>query len=427
MSLDLDLADLADLEQDCAAAQTTEAVEAVLQKIYKVTPRLRDPANFGRKLFTPGLDALIPLLAARLQLTDVTQTKSNDRVCIVATRFYDTGGHTRVAQDIMAGLGPDRRATMIFTDLRGEIRYRVLFASRRLRSHLGEHACLILSAGSLTERIVELYMMLRAARPTRIMLMCHPFDPVAVIACWPFRDVVEFIHHVDHIPGFGASAPWSAHVDVTYACHLACRSYGLPAVYAGMTSPKTDAPARAPTPGRLRFATCGDQHKFRGPGERAWTDYAAAILATPGAELFHIGPASDDFQQEVHGALSAAGIDPARYVFAGIKPSLPAALAELEIDIYFSSYPAGGGKAILEAMVAGVPVIIPADAGVPPLMQFDLPLKHYVKLSSPDEVSAAVAMALDLAREMRTPLELENRDREIGRFAAFVAGQPPAD
>jgi hypothetical protein len=415
-----------ELENELASARSVEALEPILQKVVNLIGRVRDPENYGCKLFSSGFDRLVPDLVRRLRMSAAPTVKSNDNVCVVATRFYNTGGHTRVARDFIRLLGPERPPTLILTDLNREIRYQSLMGEQQLGSSFAEHACLILSAGTLVEKTIELFMMLRASRPTRIVLMCHPFDIVAVLATWPFRDIVDFVHHVDHVPSLGATLAYSGHIDLTYTCHLACREHGLNAIYAGMTSTLAAPSPRRREPNRLRMATCGDPRKFNGPGRYAWADYAVAALRRPGVEMVHIGSASEDLVRSVHDALAAAGLEPQRYVFAGIKESLPAELIARGIDVYLSSYPETGGKANLEAMLADVPVIVPIEEGLPPLIHFRLPLPRYVEISSPDELGDAIDAALELGATMHSPEQVRIRDREIRRFDDFVAGRPLA-
>jgi hypothetical protein len=416
------------LEQEIRAARTLEAMEAAFVKVERLTATVQDPALYGRKLFTGGLDRVATYLAGALGLADAPRLKSNDNVCILATQFYATGGHTRVARDFAAGLPPDKKPLLILTNgWGGKSLYRGLVKGGKLQSALGERALLLLSAPTLVEKTLELYMMLKAVNASRIVLICHPFDIVAIVASWPFRDVVELVHHADHVPALGASLPWSAHVDVTYTCHCACRASGLDAVYAGLTSPTVHTPTRLRDPTRLRLATCGDQRKYNGEALTTWTEYAVAAMRQPEAEMLHIGDMSAEFQQGIHDALSAAGLDPARYVFTGSVPSLPAALLEDQTDVYISSYPTPGGKANLEAMAVGTPVILPVDSGMPPLMHFRLPLAHYVEVHAPSEMTGAIASAIALGEQMRSPPAIELRDRELGRFAEFVAGRRPPE
>lgn len=418
----------AEVERALAEAREFPALDQALADVMNLREGFREPEIYARTLYCTGIDALVPRVARGLNLLDrPAPGKSNDNPVIVATKFYGTGGHTQIARDIVARLPADATAA-IYTDVYSELRYHALQAFPGLRSDLGERATLILDAASPSARILELYAMLAALRPTRIVLMCHPMDIVAVAGCWPFRDVVDFIHHVDHVPAVGAALPFSGHVDVTYTCHLACRGEGLDAVYAGMAAPRAPPSARPPRPpGRpIRIATSGNPHKFKGRRSYGWTDFAVAALRRPDTEIVHIGPAHDWLRDEVGQALAGAGVDPARYVFQGFVPSLHAALLELETDVYLSSFPEPGGKASLEAMAAHLPMILPVPHDQPPLARFRLPLHRWIEIERPDQLPAALDAALALGDALRSPAEVARLEAELARFDRWVAGERPA-
>jgi len=414
-----------ELERELAQAITADQLDAVFQKIVRLPERFRTPDVYGRRLYTQGLDALVPKIAKRMRLEDAPlgRPRSNDNVCILATRFYPTGGHGRIAMEIIERLQPAGAVTLL-TDIYRELRYGDFFNQPTNTSFVGERACLVASSELLVERVLQAYLMLKAMRPTRIVLMSHPMDIVALLAAWPFRDVVEFVHHADHVPALGATLTFATHVDVTYSCHLACREAGLDAVYAGMAAPAAPAVPIRPDDGELRIATCGSVHKYRGAGRHRWADYVVAALAQPGARLFHIGETDEEFRNELVAALSAAGVALDRYVLLGYRPNLPAELAAQGIDVYLSSYPETGAKANLEAMLAGVPAIGPTDPSLPPLVQYRSPLPRWLPVASPDGLAAAIAQAKALRAELGGADAADAVARETGRFDAFVAGRP---
>src|SRR5437879_1547107 len=51
------------LEHEIAAARTFDEMEAAFAKIERLTANVLDQAYFGRKLYTRGLDGLVPYLA----------------------------------------------------------------------------------------------------------------------------------------------------------------------------------------------------------------------------------------------------------------------------------------------------------------------------------------------------------------------------
>jgi hypothetical protein len=414
------------LEREIATAPDLSALEAALFKVVNLNRDFRDPSIYGRRLFAKGLDALVPQVAKRLGLEDVPQPKSNDRVLILGSAFYDTGGHTRIAIDIESQF-PDRSVTVVLTGLYNEYRYAKLLYPGPLHVMRQERSRIILSAERLLEKIVELYMVLAAIRPSRIFLLPHHMDIVAVTGCWPFRNVVDFVHHGDHVPALGATLPFAGHVDPTYRCHQACLEAGLSATYSGMAADTISPTPRQTGPDEpVRLATCGAINKYAGRNRYGWIDFAIGALKRPNTMMYHIGPTTPEFENEVRRRLEASDIAADRYVFVGRAPSLQAALSELSIDIYVASFPEGGGKATLEAMAANLPIVMPSSADMPPLVQFDLPLKRWSNVTRPEDMSEAIAAGLALRETLRSPESTAEVAREIARFNAWVAGSSEA-
>lgn len=417
------------LEQQLRDATSVEAIEAVMQALSRLVPRFVAPEIRGRQMFSPGLDAAIPELVRKLKLADVQTPKSNDNVCILATRFYATGGHSKVAEDIARIIGRPQ-VTIIFTDIYRQLNHRQLMHGQASFHPFEARSVNLLSAPTMVEKIVELYMLLASIRPSRIFLIQNHMDLTAVAGAWPFRDVVDFIHHADHMPTLGATLPFSGHLDLTFMCHEFCRQAGVPAEYVGMTVPGVDVtlpPRTRSDGGPLRFATCAALHKYRQSGKHRWVDFAIAALQSPGSELIHIGPADDSFKAEVEAALTARGIAPSRYRFVGSAPNLKAALLEHQVDVYLASYPDTGARANLEAIVAGLAPIVPVPEEAGALLQFNFPLPSWVKIGSPDEVAAAIPVSLRMSDDLRSPTGRAAVADELNRFERRIKVARAAD
>jgi hypothetical protein len=410
-----------ELERALEAARSFDQLEDVFQRLSRLVPSFVDPAIRGRQMFAHGLDRLVPVVARRLGLADVPGTRGNENVCIVATRFYTTGGHSKVAADISRLVGRSR-TTIVFTDLYRQLKHRSLIGEDVGASPYQRRATVLLSAPTMIEKTVELYMALAAIRPTRIFLMCNHMDLVAVAGVWPFRDVVEFVHHADHMPVIGATLPFSAHADLTYMCHEHCKQAGAPARYVGMTNTKAEpsGAARPASAGGLRFATCGALHKFRQAARHRWADFVIAALRNGGAEFLHIGQADETFRNEMQAALSSAGLDPDLYRFTGSVPDLKQALIDNGVDVYVASYPDTGARAILDAMMAGLAPVVPVPGEIGGLLQFKVPLPHWVKIAGPDELPEAAERSLALSEQLRSPEGQAALREELDRFEDYV-------
>lgn len=420
--------DVPEVQRALAQLDDVNNLNPILKHISTLNQRFRDADIYARRLFTPGIDVHVPKLARMLRLGDRDLPRSNDNAVFIVSRMYRTGGHSQVLRDIAERLAPGS-FTLVTTGLYAELRYGMTLSAELPASAYGERTVLALQSQTLAERAIELYRILDAIRPSRIFLMTHNMDMVGVMAAWPFRSIVDFVHHADHAPAVGATLPWGAHVDLTYTCHLACREAGLNPLYSGMVAPEpVDRPAPSSAKSGLRIATCGSVHKYRGRRRWGWADYAVAALKQPGVELIHIGPTPPEFEAEIREALTQAGIDPARYEFAGWVESLGRTLVERDVDVYLASFPETGGKSNIEAIMAGVPAIVPVGADVAPLARFRLPFDQFIPIDRPDELPGALAAARELGAAMRAPEAADVRTAERDRFEAYVADRsvPPA-
>lgn len=410
----------ADLETALARATTLDDLERTLAAIGDLVPSFMDPAIWGRKLFWPGLDRQLPELAARLGLVDVALTPSQDHVCILATRFYATGGHSRVAADICRRFGPER-TTIIWTDLYGQFSY------RQLRNGApAEYPCrslVLLNARSRVEKIIELHALLAALRPGRIFMLQNHMDVVAVTGAWPFRNVAEFVHHADYLPSLGATLAFARHADLTYTCHPECRSVLPQALYVGMAveGALPDVGQERTKP-RLRIATCGGAAKYRDVAAYRWTDFVIAALRSQDADIVHIGPVDSVFVEQVHAAIAADGLSPDRYRFVGPKPDLRTALIGEDADLYLGSYPEGGGRALLEALSLALPAILPEAAEQGGLLRQTLPIGGWRSIEHPDQISEAFRDALAERERLRSPSYRSQLEAEFQRFNAYLEG-----
>jgi len=280
----------------------------------------------------------------------------------------------------------------------------------------------------MIERIVELYMYIIAVRPTRIVMLTNHMDMVGVCGAWPFRDIVEFIHHADHMPALGASLPYSAHVDLTHTCHLACCDAGINPIWAGMTVPiDVTPPVNRTRNASTVMATCGSMIKYRHPQRSyqsnfLWTDYAVAALKAHDGVLLHMGPTDEAIRAEVFRALAVSGIDPDRYSFVGPVENLRRELLTRQVDVYLCSYPQAGGRSNLEAMSAGIPVIVPFEPALGPLLECSFPLEGWLRIAAPNELESALRRASDLKITMQSPQWTDSFVREMSHFDDYVAG-----
>lgn len=420
-----------DLVKRTLEAGTIAELTPIMTEIAGLWPRFTASDVRGHKLFVERLDRTVPHIAKILRLSPVESSKSNDNVCIILTQIYAVGGHSKIAQDISRIVGAER-VTIILTDLYGNTTYTQVAQSDLVGMGYFCRAFMALKARTALERGVELYNVLRAVRPTRIFLLNHHSDPAAVAATYMFKGITEFIHHGDHLPCLGATLDYSTHADVTHTCHLACAATGRPATYVGMTLPDPVAsPGRTRPGGSLTLATCGSVAKYQHTNRNCryrWSDWAVAALRDNDMIFLHFGPPTDELVADVGTALSSAGINKARYRFMGPVPSLQQALIDHGVDLYIASYPETGGRSNLEALAAGLEVIVLEDPQLGPLLKFGSPIRGWRAIERPENTTDAINAAL-AERQTRSSLWEDNGvEFERARFKHFVqmSGKEPS-
>jgi hypothetical protein len=85
------------------------------------------------------------------------------------------------------------------------------------------------------------------------------------------------------------------------------------------------------------------------------------ILKASGGTHIHIGPLSDRMLAIIRRGLDELAVSHDRFIHIEYVPNLWTALLDLSVDAYIGSFPLGGGRATIEAMGAGLPLIVHAN------------------------------------------------------------------
>jgi len=423
--LDLDY-QCPDVTDEIVRARTHDELDAVLTRVTRLYGVVQAAGGRGRKLYARALDHAVAALPRRLGLADrPAPVRDNSNVCVILTEVYEVGGHTRVAADITRLIGANK-VNVILTDIYRNRPYRALLQHSLGALGFNYRASLLLKSPSILDRTVELYSILSAIRPSRILLLNHHWDVCAILATLPFRDVTEFIHHTDYEASLGATLPYARHVDLTFRTHRHCQAAGLSPTYASVPvglSPQADRTEEQAV-GLRTLATSGHFTKYLQPAAFSWGDWVVGALRGNDAQFIHIGPVNDTLTGMISTALRAAGIAPERYVFTGPVKSVAEELVARNVDVYVCSAPEGGNRATFEALAAGFPVVVPYDPNCPPLLGFTSPTAGWIRVDAPAELAGALERSLDAIPYLRSPAFQADLDAELGRFGRYVAGEP---
>jgi hypothetical protein len=319
-----------------------------------------DSLAFARIFGSATLDILCVELGAAI-LGGVESARSTPRIVAgahavyVCTETLSSGGHTRVVSDLIRA-APDYTHHVVLTNL-----------WERSQHFMQEFESLgaqvtILPKASILEKLRLLTTLLDGFERARVFLLNHHQDSVAVAAVGAnARHERFFIHHSDYLFCLGLFLPGVVHVDLhTMGFHDCRNTLKIDAnVYWPLTC--DDSPAIRSGDflggGCLVTCCCGSEHKFTGRYPIDYFDTVAAILKTRSGKHIHIGPIEDQHRRRLLDTLAANGVALDRFQHIAHVTNLRAALLELNVDAYMVSFPVGGGRAVIEAMSAGVPVV----------------------------------------------------------------------
>ena len=391
-------------ERDIALLQSfldSDDIQQFLQHMTDFTSKLWNPSFRGKALFIPELDELIrranPLITSEVRLSC-----SDDLIVYVATEVYTEGGHTRVIEDMVRAM-PEYEHLLITTGMDSGHTTLTKLKSQFDKLHLNVRP---LTGLSQTERVRELSSLIHSVRPQAIMVFAHPDDSVAYLgidAHLAKRTV--FIHHADHIPALGASRTDFLHVDLTPVCHSICsRHANLRPLMLNLTVQDAGT-VRITNRQPMIGLTCGSAHKYAGSVDFSYAQLLANLFSSGVGQVFHVGEMADSQKSQICAEIAAFGQNPSKLIFLDETPSLALKMIEVAPDFFLTSHPIGGGKATVEAMSVGLPILYICSPSTPPLLRADMALGSSIPVVSLKGLPAAIhrlkAEREDAARRSR--------------------------
>ncbi len=361
-------------------------MEMFHKRLAELGAKLLSDPFLGTALFVPELDELVR--RASLIVTPRPNLGTNSKLLVhVATEVYPIGGHTRVIEDIVGNL-PGYRHVLILTGMH-EMHPNLVCLKPRF-DELSLEVRMLQTLG-WTEKTKELAALIASLSPRAILLFAHHYDSVAYAGvAGHSAPRVVFLHHNDHQPSLGASRADYVHVDLTPACHNVCQSHiRLRPLMLNLTV-KDVGTVQLTDRHPIIGATCGSPHKYEGSNEFSYAQLLTALFSNGMARIFHIGEMPTLQKDQICADIAASGQDASRVVFLPNTPSLGRKLLELSPDFYLTSHPLGGGKATVEALSVGLPILYVCPANTPPLRCCDMAFNTSVTVSTLGKIPAAI-------------------------------------
>jgi hypothetical protein len=329
-------------------------------------------------------------LAALQQPFPKTQSpQGNGPVFVyIVTKLQRSGGHSRVIEDFVLAR-PDARHVLLATGLSGKsesahLMYKlsgkveISFESARPRDN---HQ----------QRLDWLQRRLLALRPARALLFNHHQDSVAIAAVQPDMGAdFSFYHHADHHLCLGVHLPGIEHIDPHPMGYHHCRDeLGIDNIYIPLTMADLgarDADWAYRHDGTLTTCTAARSNKVEVPYFVSYPEVVPRLIEATGGRHIHIGRLTPWARLKIRRGLRRLGIPSGRFVYLPWVPSVWRALHEHEVDLYVASFPYGGGLTLIEAMGAGVPVVLHEHIFSRVLSGIDLAYPDVLTWRQPDKL-----------------------------------------
>jgi hypothetical protein len=349
------------VRQRAQAGDLSGALETIRDLVVEIIVR---DSSYANVFASAEIDGLCVELGR--QNTTLSPTiRDRDQSVFLVTSLARMGGHTRVLLDL-AQSDPAPRKLVIITNVLGDQQIDdldQLFAGTNTKLEIAPST-------NLEGRLRWLQHRLGEVRPARTYVLQHHFDPICIAAAQPeLSGQLIYIHNCDHSLAIGVHAPAALHVDYTAKAFHNCRDrHGLKTntfwpLTVDVRNHRRDQAFMVR--GGLTTCTSGGFEKFeiphlihKIPYLIDYSDAVPLILRSTGGTHIHIGQLSDNMLQAIARKLTDAGISPDGFVSIPFVPDLAAALVDHQVDAYVGSFPRGGGRACVEAMGAGLPLII---------------------------------------------------------------------
>ncbi|TKC91787.1 glycosyltransferase family 4 protein [Trinickia terrae] len=321
---------------------------------------INDPESVGIVFASRELDTLCRTLADAYYADRRHAPEREGRgTVILASELVRAGGHVELIKDYLALGLFESPVRIALTDLFNRVDHAAI---NEWESLLGCEV-FIATETELDGKLDALAVRLSEWNPSTILTLGHNQDVVCVVAAHaPGARNRYYIHHGDHHLSLGVTCEAFQHVDLhNNSFELCKKAIGVtqqlywPISVVHPSKIKTSFLDR----GVLTTCSCGRMSKFEsGSYVLRYERAVACILKISHGYHVHIGELSDAFLEKIHQELDAENVSRDRFIHIEWVPSLSRALIENAVDVYVSSFPIGGGKALIEAMSVGVPVVL---------------------------------------------------------------------
>lgn len=337
-----------------------------------------------------GRQNLASLVAPQFDLWP--DRKNGPIVVYLVSRFQRSGGHSRLVQDFIR-TQPDKDHLILSTGVGGTSDEDYLS-----KVYADDESVRFMTAPykDLQSRLTWIQSMLACSQPEHIYLLNHHQDSVAVAALVAELGLKgSFLHHGDHHLCLGVHLDHLTHVDLHPVGYHYCRDeLGVDNRYLPLTfEDKHFVPVQTEfaSGGCLTTATAARSNKIEIPYYFSYLDIIPRVLKVTGGRHIHIGKLTPWGLRRMRAQMRKNGVPEDRLIYIEWTPSVWKSLQEHEVDVYIVSFPYGAGLTLIEALGAGVPVIMHQHMYSRVLSGLELAYPEAFRWADPEDLFAHLA------------------------------------
>jgi hypothetical protein len=340
-----------------AQQELNEAINLIIRFVEDIVLDTRATAKvFGSNI----LDNLCQAIGAEALANQVYVTQNNlgfeNNIIYIATELYITGGHTAVLEDFIR-FQPDIKHLILVTDIFGTGN------NEAIKNRFSQYNIEFAPTGTYLDKLNWLQQKLIISQPSQVFLFNHHQDAVSIAAVQPtLVSQLVFYHHCDHNICLGLYLSHAKHIDLHSFGYYNCRNnlgvkntFYMPLVAEDLGSKSSNNTFLID--GKLRTCSSGSSNKFEQPYSYVYSEEVPKILSITEGHHIHIGYLSAHTLDDIKMGLEKRQIDVKQFVYIPWVKSVWQAMYDQRVDVYISSFPHGGGRASVEVMGSGTPII----------------------------------------------------------------------
>ena len=341
-------------------------LNGALELIRSYVDRLiTEPICAGKGFGSVELDRLcLKIGLINIKKLNHEQEKSDDlnadgKIIYVVSKLQRSGGHSRLIQDFIK-FQPRKKHIILSTEIAGSSDWSYF---EELYGKFDNIEFLKSPRLNLGKKLIWVQDKLIQLNGGVVFLLNHHQDSVAVAALTPNLCAKgKFFHHGDHHLSLGVHLDHLEHIDLHPMGYHYCRDeLGINNKYLPLTIEDrcySFGAEKKSKKNELITATAAGFNKIEIPYFVSYFEVVAKILENKKFRHLHIGKLTPLGLRKIKQELKKRGIEKERFIYLEWTPSVWKTLQEYNVDLYVASFPHGAGLTLIEAMGAGIPVIM---------------------------------------------------------------------